>query len=275
MKIRTTLIIFGIILTPSISFATSGACSYHGGVDCSLSNAFTSVICSDGWSDSSTDYYSLQECKNVSCDIGAVGAYSANKGMAGSPFGSAAVSNCERQNTSLQNTTYIPRYRPESQQSLDERVAANVKKEMDPVCQKDYGSSHATYDYSLEKCVCTDGYLESDINGTCVDSETLNQQHKDWDALIANIIKKQNASSSSITVSTSSTSTSKIDNNKIQQKKVIKVFVPVISKISTTITTSTNNIIIASTTTTTSSSTIAVTKTLKWYQKLWKLIWRF
>lgn len=46
-------------------FATSGACSYHGGVDCSAGAAADgSVICNDGWTDSSVQYSDMDECQN-------------------------------------------------------------------------------------------------------------------------------------------------------------------------------------------------------------------
>jgi len=50
------------------SLAVSGACSYHGGVNCSLGPDFDdSVICNDGWSDSSVNYWDMVECKNYLC----------------------------------------------------------------------------------------------------------------------------------------------------------------------------------------------------------------
>jgi hypothetical protein len=49
--------------------ATSGTCSWHNGVNCSVgSDADGSVICNDGWRDSSESYYSTTLCNNaVSC----------------------------------------------------------------------------------------------------------------------------------------------------------------------------------------------------------------
>ena len=54
-----SIILLGI--TP-IAFATSGACSYHGGIDCSAgSGPLGNAICKDG-TESSTNYYDAQEC---------------------------------------------------------------------------------------------------------------------------------------------------------------------------------------------------------------------
>lgn len=50
---------------PSTSFATSGACSGHGGVNCSLGpDRDGSVICNDGWTNSKVSYSSMVKCGN-------------------------------------------------------------------------------------------------------------------------------------------------------------------------------------------------------------------
>jgi hypothetical protein len=42
----------------------SGACSYHGGVNCSTGPDIDgSVVCNDGWRDSTVSYYSVVECR--------------------------------------------------------------------------------------------------------------------------------------------------------------------------------------------------------------------
>lgn len=59
MKIKIILVLSFLVLSiASNAQATSGACSYHGGVDCSAGADYDgSVICNDGWSDSSVGYY--------------------------------------------------------------------------------------------------------------------------------------------------------------------------------------------------------------------------
>lgn len=48
---------------PVYSFATSGACSGHGGVSCSSGSDYDgSVICNDGWRNSSVSYSSMVMC---------------------------------------------------------------------------------------------------------------------------------------------------------------------------------------------------------------------
>ena len=55
------------------AYATSGACSYHDGVNCNAGAASDgSVICNDGWTDSSVQYSAMTECGNNGyCDFGA------------------------------------------------------------------------------------------------------------------------------------------------------------------------------------------------------------
>ena len=66
MKIKTLLVclifVLSILVTQKVE-AISGACSYHGGVDCNAgSDHDGSVICNDGWRDSSVGYYETSMC---------------------------------------------------------------------------------------------------------------------------------------------------------------------------------------------------------------------
>lgn len=63
-----TLIIVSFGLIQKVE-ATSGACSYHGGVKCGAGPDWDgSEICNDGWTDSAVSYISSEECMNyVSC----------------------------------------------------------------------------------------------------------------------------------------------------------------------------------------------------------------
>ncbi|MFA7049846.1 MAG: hypothetical protein WC164_01905 [Patescibacteria group bacterium] len=52
-----------ICFFPFIAKASSGACSGHGGINCSAGADYDgSVICNDGWRDSSVKYYDADEC---------------------------------------------------------------------------------------------------------------------------------------------------------------------------------------------------------------------
>lgn len=58
-----------LLIISSFAFvhATSGACSGHGGVDCSLGqDSDGSVICVDGWRNSSVSYASMVKCAGYS-----------------------------------------------------------------------------------------------------------------------------------------------------------------------------------------------------------------
>lgn len=65
-KYINTLFLF-LLFLPSCVYATQGACSWHGGVDCSAGASWDGgVICQDGWRDSSVRYSDMEECKNGS-----------------------------------------------------------------------------------------------------------------------------------------------------------------------------------------------------------------
>lgn len=146
------LIISALAFTQTVS-ATSGACSSHGGVNCSLSNSYSSVICNDGSTDGSTKFSDLQECKvTTTCDSGQVTAFSASRGLLGSSFGQSASLNCEAINNS-QITTSVPSYTI-SESYLDEAV----KRKATEYCVNKFGPN-TIYKFSDKKCACADGYL--------------------------------------------------------------------------------------------------------------------
>ena len=59
-----SLAIFFILFSPRASFATSGECSYHGGVDCSAGPSISgNAQCNDGWI-SSVLYSETDECQS-------------------------------------------------------------------------------------------------------------------------------------------------------------------------------------------------------------------
>lgn len=60
------VIILLFLAQPGNISATSGACSYHSGVNCSVGPSYTgNVTCNDGWVNSSVKYYDTDECKVV------------------------------------------------------------------------------------------------------------------------------------------------------------------------------------------------------------------
>jgi hypothetical protein len=98
------------LIFPSHVGATSGSCSSHGGVACSLGSDYDgSVICNDGWKDSSVSFSNADECKTSlpSCplpsgaksDCGSLRAQLARGQLLGTPFGDNELAQCDAQNT--------------------------------------------------------------------------------------------------------------------------------------------------------------------------------
>jgi hypothetical protein len=98
------------LIFPNHASATSGSCSSHGGVACSLRSDYDgSVICNDGWRDSSVSFSDADECKTTlpSCpspsgsksDCGSLRAQLARSQLLGTTFGDDELAQCEAQNT--------------------------------------------------------------------------------------------------------------------------------------------------------------------------------
>lgn len=69
MKKLLFIIVLFLLNISTPVLATSGACSSHNGVNCGSGPDWdNSVICNDGWSESSVSYISADECQdNISC----------------------------------------------------------------------------------------------------------------------------------------------------------------------------------------------------------------
>lgn len=134
MKKIKILILISFLIPINI-YATSGACSYHGGVDCTKKYTQLKVVCNDGWTDSSVNYSDMQECKlklntcayptQTRCDVssietqrdnalGSSRAIQGRSGTLGTPFAenqdaktneyySPMISACNAQNTAYQS----------------------------------------------------------------------------------------------------------------------------------------------------------------------------
>ncbi len=178
MKTKLGILLFSFLSLFALSntvFATSGACSSHGGVNCSLSNSYKSVICNDGNSDGLTQYSDLQECKTVTtCDNGQVTAFSASRGLSGSSFSQSASSNCESTNITPTASYNLP----------VSNIDASV--DMNKYCVSKHGYN-SKYNYSKDACGCKDGYL-FDENKICVpNKEVLKAIFQDY--LVSNLDK--------------------------------------------------------------------------------------
>lgn len=180
MKTKLAIFLFSFLslfVLSNTTFATSGACSSHGGVNCSISNSYKSVVCNDGSSDSLTSYSDLQECKTVTtCDNGQVTAFSATRGLSGSSFGQSASSNCESINNtpisiSITNPPVTPTttYVPVNTSVISNWDDLNVNIEMSKYCKDKYGFN-SKYNFAKNVCECKDGFL-FDSNKMCVPSK--------------------------------------------------------------------------------------------------------
>lgn len=109
-KIKITLLVIMLVtplIIPVFATATEGACSWHGGVNCGAGPDWDgSVICNDGWKDSSVKYSSTIEC-TINCssylyhtgckdqsDLGALAQEYAERGLAFSGMRVAAENSC-------------------------------------------------------------------------------------------------------------------------------------------------------------------------------------
>ena len=64
---KSILLLVTLVTFPVAVFAASGACSGHGGVSCSVgADSDGSVICVDGWRNSSVSYASMVKCGGYS-----------------------------------------------------------------------------------------------------------------------------------------------------------------------------------------------------------------
>jgi len=134
MKTIIRLVLISILI-PISTYATSGACSYHGGVDCTKKYTQVYAVCNDGWVNSSVKYSDMQECRlklniciyptQTRCDVsdierlrdnelGSNRAINARSGLLGSSFAGAdeddinkkysdQISACEAQNSAYES----------------------------------------------------------------------------------------------------------------------------------------------------------------------------
>lgn len=166
-KLYISILVLSILTNPTISLATSGACSSHGGVSCSLSNSSKSIICNDGWTDSSTSYNNLSECKNVQCDSNSVAAYAINKGLSGSNVGESLINQCNNFNKNLENKNNSNTYTSPSPISTDDFL----KYKMQQFCIQTYGANSFS-DWANKKCECQTGYIKNIENKNICEKES-------------------------------------------------------------------------------------------------------
>lgn len=173
-----------LLLIPLISRAASGACSYHGGVDCSAGTDWDgSVVCNDGWRDSSVSYGSMVMCGGgygytpytplPSCPT--FSSYDSLSGSCKCNYGYTVSGNqCVSLDSACQSQLgFGARYN-----SLYDTCECGYGEIIDggrctngnSVCHRKYGiwSSYVSY---AKKCECDSGYI-FDSNMQCVSENT-------------------------------------------------------------------------------------------------------
>lgn len=176
-KIKKYLIIFFILLVPSFTNATSGACSYHGGVNCSVGpNKNGNVTCLDGF-DSSVPYYQSTECLINKCktedDLARIRSINLNSGLIDSPVGQTKINQCEEEIQEYQNSqayTY--------QQTNYKLSSSNAG--LNNVCYK-YHGYNSLYVESRDRCECAKGYAPNTlVPFTCQTLDSFCKENKNY-----------------------------------------------------------------------------------------------
>lgn len=192
-------IIFSILsLSPFIALATSGACSSHGGVNCSAQiSRYDKVICNDGWTNSSVYYYQADECQTSSCTPPSGSGcrtesdYSAKQVQLNSQGGylgytashEGVLQQCRDEINSYQSAlqSYNNCLSNESSSSSNYsgpsyssgNIDSYINSEMQSYCVELYGDN-AGYNINTKHCSCNEGFLY--FNNKClIESEARNQ----------------------------------------------------------------------------------------------------
>ncbi len=174
-KALLPVIFLTVLLFPNSSFAVSGACSNHGGVNCSVgAGALGNAMCSDGFQ-SSTSYYSADECSNVSycfqpvttdCDANMLGGITIQQNMSGmgnTIMGQGAIQGCKDAHIQYQAqlATYNSCISTKSSQSGALGNTTNTLQEWITNIQACNKISHSFFDDSTNpsgQCTCNKGY---------------------------------------------------------------------------------------------------------------------
>jgi len=179
------------LLSVSDVYAIQGSCSSHGGVNCDIGQDYDgSVICNDGWRESSVSYYEADEClvcvyPTVSgCkdenDYGVLNIkLTANGGYLGmSTSQQSALNRCRNEIRSFQGllAEYNSCVERKSQVSNSYSYTTKnytdsdfgvsfINAEMDKYCVGEHGSQ-SYFDSNGKRCLCRDGFYLS--KGLCV-----------------------------------------------------------------------------------------------------------
>lgn len=160
-------LLFLLLLLPLPVLATSGACSYHGGVNCGVESYDGSAICNDGWK-SSVDYSQINECTVSNCqypiargctsdsDLETQQAIEWQLGRTGSAQSEAQIITCQDQINTY--TSQLNSYNTCVSRISNPQV-------LFPNC-----SPNGYFNTQSNTCVCNSGYLFN-VNHYCIPAE--------------------------------------------------------------------------------------------------------
>jgi len=190
------------LLFPNLSIATSGACSYHGGVNCLAgASIYGNAICNDGW-ESSTNYYSTVECsisapncpapvpygatdiyicqqyQNI-CDRTNASKCQSQSRLKSSPENCVISTECpdadicrtQVENWNAQKEAYNQCWDEAKKLQIIELEQLSQNYE-NLSCKSEYGTN-SIYDIAAKKCVCQEGYLQSSKTNLCETPPTI------------------------------------------------------------------------------------------------------
>ena len=130
-----------ILFVPTIADATSGACSWHGGVDCSMGRQSNGkVYCNDGWTDSMASYDFMVKCENNNLDFNGI--------IRKQFYYDGKIVYPKRTLEGYIATDYCP---------INSTPVYDYKK---------ITTNHNYYDNGIDYCVCNDGYYNYDTGST-------------------------------------------------------------------------------------------------------------
>lgn len=149
-------------LTP-ISFATSGACSGHGGVSCASGpDSDGSVICNDGWRNSSVSYSSMVMCGGGSSyTVPTITIPSIPSIPSCSEYGDNATYDTLKDACKCDYGYVI----------TEDDLGNQTCKSGDTVCREDYGM-YTSFNSLNNRCECDYGYALDD-NDQCIKIEEI------------------------------------------------------------------------------------------------------
>lgn len=172
-----------MLLVATPTYATSGACSFHGGVDCSAgADLDNSVICNDGWRDSGVSFGSMSECNQVKHTCTAPTAIGCSKELdylrlsTGITAGIIPVTaipaaeqlrNCRTQINNFRSIVKIYNVCLEAENQVSHMSPAIPSNDPNLMCWQSFGI-HSEPSTTTGSCTCDSNYTFNNAIDTCI-----------------------------------------------------------------------------------------------------------